>query len=115
MVHLPTPSPPPQKKIGNIINITLIDLLASFIVQILKKFFQQIQSYEMHNFWVQNGRFAQINFFFFFSENLLMSLVSFIHSFMPTCQKSKSNINLLVKYWQLKNTEISLAESLFWL
>ena len=27
-----------------------------------------------------------------------------------TCQKPKSDNNLLVKYWQLKNAEISLAE-----
>ena len=37
------------------------------------------------------------------------------HSCLSTCQKSKWDINLLVKYWQLKNTEISLAESHFWL
>ena len=30
----------------------------------------------MHNFWAQNGPFPQIRFF---SENLLMSLVSFFH------------------------------------
>ena len=40
MVHLP------QKIIWKIINITLTYLLAPFIVQISKKFFQQIQSYE---------------------------------------------------------------------
>ena len=39
----------------------------------------------------------------------------FFHLCLSTCQKSKSDINLLVKYWRLKNTEISLAESHFWL
>ena len=39
----------------------------------------------------------------------------FFHSCLSTCQKSKSDINLLVKYWRLKNTEISLAKSHFWL
>ena len=39
----------------------------------------------------------------------------FFHSCLSTCQKSKSDINLLVKYWRLKNTEISLAERHFWL
>ena len=39
----------------------------------------------------------------------------FFHSCLSTYQKSKSDINLLVKYWRLKNTEISLAESHFWL
>ena len=31
----------------------------------------------------------------------------FFHSCLSTCQKSSSDINLLVKYWRLKNTEIS--------
>ena len=39
----------------------------------------------------------------------------FFHSCLSICQKPKSDINLLVKYWQLKNTEISLANSHFWL
>ena len=34
------------------------------------------------------------------------------HSCLSIFQKSKWDINLLVKYWQLKNTEISLAEPL---
>ena len=134
--------------------ITFIYLLALFIVQNLKKFLQQIQSYKdapflgqqwpfvmnkfflvqtiiitfiyllaifigpfhcskfqkhsysgsrvmkMHHFWVQNSPFVQMRIF---SENLLM-LYSF-HSCLSTCQKSRSGINLLVKYWQLKNTE----------
>ena len=49
-----------------------------------------------------------------FSENLLMSLVSFIHAYLQAKNQSL-NINLLVKYWWLKNTEISLAQSHFWL
>ena len=55
----------------------------------------------MCNFWAQNGPFPQMRFFCFF------------YSCLSTCQKSKSDINLLVKYWWLKNTEISLAESHF--
>ena len=58
----------------------------------------------MHNFWAQNGPFAQMRIF---SENLLMSV--------STCQKSNSYVKLLVKYWQLKNTEILLAKRYFWL
>ena len=38
----------------------------------------------------------------------------FFHSCLSTYQKSKSDINLLVKYW-LKNTEIALTERHFWL
>ena len=37
----------------------------------------------------------------------------FFYSCLSTCQKSKSDINLLVKYWWFRNTEISLAESHF--
>ena len=36
------------------------------------------------------------------------------HSCLSTFQKSNSDINLLMKHWQLKNNEISLAESHFW-
>ena len=64
----------------------------------------------MHNFWVQNGPFPQMRIFL---ENLLIK-PCFFHSCLSTCQKSKSDINLLVKYWRLKNTKISLAESNFW-
>ena len=35
----------------------------------------------------------------------------FFHSCLSTCQKSKSDINLLVKYWRLKNTETTLVKS----
>ena len=37
------------------------------------------------------------------------------HSRLHTSQKSKWDINLLMKYWWLMNTEISLAEHHFWL
>ena len=52
------------------------------------------------------------------NKNFLRTPVNepcFFHSCLSTYQKSKSDINLLVKYWRLKNTEISLAESHFWL
>ena len=94
--------------------ITFIYLLAIFIGPFHCSKFQK-HSYsgsrvmKMHHFWVQNSPFVQMRIF---SENLLM-LYSF-HSCLSTCQKSRSGINLLVKYWQLKNTEISLAESYFW-
>ena len=61
-------------------------------------------------FWTQNDPFPKM---LIFSGNLLMSLVSFIHIYLR--QKSKSDINLLVKYWRLTNAEISLAKSHFWL
>ena len=39
----------------------------------------------------------------------------FFYSCLSTYQKSKTDITLLVKYWLLKNIEISLTESHFWL
>ena len=51
----------------------------------------------------------KINFFF----RKPVNEPCFFYSCLPTCQKSKSDINLLVKYWWFKNTEISLAESHF--
>ena len=39
----------------------------------------------------------------------------FFQSCQCNCQKSKSDINLLMKHWRLKNIKSSLAESHFWL
>ena len=86
--------------------ITFIYLLALFIVQNLKKFFQRIQSYEDVQFLGPKWPISP-------NENFFRKPVNepcFFHSCLSTCQKSKSDINLLVKYWQLKNTEISLAK-----
>ena len=79
--------------------------------KILKKFFQRIQSYEDAQFLGPKWPISP-------NENFFRKPVNepcFFHSCLSTCQKSKSDINLLVKYWRLKNTEISLAERHFWL
>ena len=91
--------------------ITFIYLLALFIVQNLKKFFQRIQSYEDAQFLGPKWPISPNKNFF----RKPVNEPCFFHSCLSTCQKSKSDINLLVKYWRLKNTEISLAESHFWL
>ena len=65
----------------------------------------------MRNFWAQNGPFPWMRIFL----SKPVNEPCFFHSYLSTCQKSKSNIYLLVKYWQLKNTEISLGENNFWL
>ena len=65
----------------------------------------------MHQFWGQNSPFAQMRIFFRKPVNKPCSF----HSSLSTCQKSKSDIHLLMKYWRLKNTEISLAKNYFWL
>ena len=40
----------------------------------------------MHHFWAQSGPFTSNNFF---SENLLMSLVSFIHAYLHAKNQSQ--------------------------
>ena len=65
----------------------------------------------MRSFWAQNGPFPQMRIFF----RKLVNEPCFFHSYLSTCQISKSDIYLLVKYWQLKNTEISLEENNLWL
>ena len=46
----------------------------------------------MCNFWAQNGPFPQMRIFF--SENLLMSLISFIHAYLH----AKNQSQILI-YW----------------
>ena len=141
--------------------ITFIYLLALFIVQNLKKFLQQIQSYEDAPFLGPKWSICPKQFFWgkiintiliyllthFNVQNLKKILPVypelwgctilgsklthfpkwefvlnkpvnepfFFHSCLSTCQKSKSDVNPLLKYWRLKNTEISLAKRHFWL
>ena len=92
-----------------IINIILIYLLPTFIGQNFKKILPADPVMRMCNFWAQNSPFPIWIFFF----RKPVNEPRFFHSCLSTCQKSKSDINLLVKYWQLKNTQISLAESHF--
>ena len=63
----------------------------------------------MHHFWAQNGPLISNKISFRKSVNE----PCFFYSCLPTCQKLQSDINLLLKYWWFKNTEISLAESHF--
>ena len=108
MVHLPQ-----TKFVWKIINIILIYLLAPFFncAKVYKNSSRGSRVLRMHNFWAQNGPFPQIRIFF----RKPVNKPCFFHSCLSTCQKSKWDINLLVKYWRLKNTKISLAESHFWL
>ena len=62
----------------------------------------------IYHFLSQNGQLLQM---ISFSENLLTSLVTFIHASMH----AMSDINLLMKRWRLKNTEMPLADCHFWL
>ena len=71
-----------------IIKIILSYLLAPLIVQNLKKILPVDPVMRMHNF------FPKCEFFF----RKLVNEPCFFHSCLSTCQKSKSDINLLVKY-----------------
>ena len=63
----------------------------------------------MHHFWIQNEPIHPNRIFF-----KKLDKPSSYHSCLSTFQKSKSDINLLMKYCWLKNTEISLTKSHFW-
>ena len=92
-----------RKSFWKIINITLTHLLDPFIVQNFKK----ILPVDPDPLWP----ISQMRILF----RKLVNEPCFFHSWLSTFQKSKSNIYLLVKYWRLKNTEISLTEKNFWL
>ena len=97
---------------GEIIKIILIYLLAPFIAQNLKKILPANPDlWQCAIFGPKMAHFPKWQFFF----RKPVNEPCFFYSCLSTCQKSKSDINLLVKYWRLKNTEISLAESHFWL
>ena len=87
--------------------ITLIYLLALFIEQNLKKILPvDPEPWECTIFGPKMTHFHKWEIF-----QKTCYIAVFFYSCLSTCQKSKSDINLLVKYWWLKNTEISLAES----
>ena len=70
-----------------IITTILIYLLAPFIVQNLKKKTSSASRVmRMCNLWARNGPFPQIRIF---SENLLISLVSFIHAYQHAKNQSQ--------------------------
>ena len=99
----------PNKKffLKKIINIIFIYLLAPFIVQNLKK--SLTADPELWGCISFGPKIAHLPKWDFFQKTC-----SF-HSSLSTCQRPKSEIHLLMKYWRLKNTEISLAENNFWL
>ena len=63
----------------------------------------------MHRFYSQNGLLGP-------KENFFRKPISkpcCVHSCLSTCRKSETDVNLLTRYWWLKNTGIWLAESFF--
>ena len=87
------PNCPEQKILVQTI-ITFIYLLALFITENLKKFLQQIQSYEDVQFFGPKWSISPNKNFF----RKPINEPCFFHSCLSTCQKSESDINLLVKY-----------------
>ena len=75
MAHLPQS----KKILEKIFNIIFIYLLVPFIVQNFWKILTADPDLWGAPFWVQNGPFAQMRIF---SENLLISLVPFIHAYL---------------------------------
>ena len=107
MVHLPHPITPFTPIYPKMVHLT------PFIAQNSKKFWMWIQTYEYVLFLHPKWPICPNMIFF---RKTLNKPCSFHFPYCPsTFQKPKSlNINLLMKYWWLKNTEISLAESHFW-
>ena len=77
---------PKQIFFWKIISIILIYLLAPFIVQNFKKILPVDQEMRMHNFWAENGSFPQMRFF---SENLLIRFISFVHAYLHARNQSQ--------------------------
>ena len=106
MVHLP------QFFLGKIINTILIYLLTHFNVQNLKKILPVYP--ELWGCTILGSKLTHFPKWEFVLNKPVNELF-FFHSCLSTCQKSKSDVNPLLKYWRLKNTEISLAKRHFWL
>ena len=103
---------PKQFFLGKIINTILIYLLTHFNVQNLKKILPVYPE-----LWGCTILGSKLTHFpkWEFVLNKPVNEPFFFHSCLSTCQKSKSDVNPLLKYWRLKNTEISLAKRHFWL
>ena len=97
-----------KKSLVQAINIIFIYLLAPFIVQSFKKILTADP--ELWGCAIFGPKMAHLPKREFFHT----THCSF-HSCLSTCQKSESDINLLMKYWRLENTEILLAEIHLWL
>ena len=93
-----------------IINIILIYQLVPFIVQNFKKILPADPEW-WKLFGPKMAHFPKWHL----KKKQPVNEPCFFHSCLSIFHKWKSDINRLLKYWWLKNTEISLAESHFWL
>ena len=80
------------------------------LCKILKNYYNGYKVMRMRHFWTQNGPICRNENFFRKPVNKPCSYYSCLSMF----QKSKSDIKLLMKYCQFRNTEISLPKSHFW-
>ena len=78
------------------INIFFIYLFFSFLCKILKKI--RRANPELGGCAIFEPKMNHLSKQEFFSENLLINLVAFIHTYLQF-QTSKWDINLLMKYW----------------
>ena len=104
----PFASPPKKILIGKLLKSFSSTYYSLSLCKIFKKFFHRIQSYEDVQFLGPKWPISP-------NENFFRKPVNkpcFFHSCLSTCQKSKWDINLLVKYWRLKNTEVQ--KPCFW-
>ena len=106
MVHLP----PPLFFWKKLLKLFSYKYWPLSLCKIFKKFLQGIQSYEDAPFLCPKCPICPNENFFRKPVNKTCSH----HSCLSTYQKSMLDIHLLIKYWWLKNTEISLAKSHIW-
>ena len=100
----------PEQKLFGINHCYYFHLpMTLFIVQNLRKVLTMDP--ELWQYTIFGPKVVHLPRIFFFRKPV--NEPCFFYSCLSTCQKSKSDINLLVKYWWFKNTEISLAESHF--
>ena len=92
---------------GKTVIIIFICLLVPFIDQKLKKIHSADP--ELWGWSIFGPEMIQLTPKIFFSENPLINKPCSFHSCLSTFQKSKSDVNPLMRYWLLKKTEISLA------
>ena len=88
---------PNEKLFWKIIKITLIYLLAPFIVQNFKKILPADP--QLWGCAIFGHKMTQFPKWEFFSENLFMSLVSFIHAYLP----AKNQSQMFIYYWNTDN------------
>ena len=115
MCHFQTQNTPiytEQNFLIQTIIITFIYLLVIFTAQNLKQILTvDPELWGCPIFEPKTADFSKMRIFF----RKPVKDPCFFHSYPSTYEESQSDIYLLGKYWQLKNTKISLTKNNFWL